>query len=90
MPARLQGYHLAAAPDPCTEGRKQQGNHGWKPNPWVNSFGCTGWKEREDFSISGHGAQVSVHGHWHRLHREVVCTLSLETFKVRLDRALSI
>ena len=27
--------------------------------------------------------------HWHRLPSEVVETLSLETFKVRLDRALS-
>ena len=27
--------------------------------------------------------------HWHRLPREVVDALSLETFKVRLDRALS-
>ena len=27
--------------------------------------------------------------HWNELHREVVNTLSLETFKARLERALS-
>jgi len=27
--------------------------------------------------------------HWHRLPKEVVDALSLETFKVRMDRALS-
>jgi len=32
---------------------------------------------------------VTVVKHWHRLPREVVDAPSLETFKVRLDRALS-
>jgi len=32
---------------------------------------------------------VRVVRHWHRLPRKVVDALSLETLKVRLDRALS-
>jgi len=32
---------------------------------------------------------VRVVRHWHRLPREVVAALSLETLKLRLDRALS-
>jgi len=32
---------------------------------------------------------MSVVKHWHRLHREVVDAPSLETFKARLDGALS-
>jgi len=32
---------------------------------------------------------IKVVMHWHRLLRDVVDALSLETFKVRLDRALT-
>ena len=32
---------------------------------------------------------VRVVRHWHRLPREMVAALSLETLKLRLDRALS-
>jgi len=32
---------------------------------------------------------IRIEKYWHKLSREVVYNLSLETFKVRLDRALS-
>ena len=37
---------------------------------------------------TGKSFQVRVVRHWHRLPRDVVDALSLDTFKVRLDQAL--
>ena len=47
-------------------------------------------QQGEWFQIKGEEDTIREVRHWHRLPREVLDALSLETFKVRLDGALSI
>ena len=41
------------------------------------------------YMLGRHFFTQRIEKYWHKLSREVVYALSLETFKVRLDRALS-
>ena len=87
---RLQG-HLTAACQ-CLEGACKQGGDRLFGRVCCDRTRCNGFKLKEGrfrLDMRKKFFTMRVVKHWNRLPREVVDDPSFETFKVRLDRALS-